>query len=67
MIDNRLRSDPSGPDTVSVGNPDRHATWLLLLYTALSVTVPLYDSTGIEKPSSLCNNLHPTNPKLLLR
>jgi hypothetical protein len=35
MIDNRLRSDASGLDIVSVGNPHRQVARLLFLYTLL--------------------------------
>jgi hypothetical protein len=52
MVDNRRRSDTSGLDTVSVGNPHRHVARLLLPYAAANVAVRFDASTGmdIEKP-----------------
>jgi hypothetical protein len=72
MVDNRRRSDTSGLDTVSVGNPHRHVARLLLLYTAASVTVRFDASTSIygyrEATNNYCplrNFSHPTNQKPL--
>jgi hypothetical protein len=66
MVDNRRRSDTSGLDTVSVGNPHRNVAQLLLLYTAASATARFDASTGMDIEKSLLPSSElsrPTNRK----